>query len=189
LYLAKIKAEGDEPMMDNGLKYGIVTRILHWGMALLLVYQLGGVLAGALLGETPLTEAWGSGHKATGLLLFVLAVMRALWGLANLVRRPLPKRGLIGTLAVGGHLFLYGLMLFVPGVALIRQYGSGRPFEAFGITVMQGGHERIQWMTKLGGDWHGEMGWVLTAMIGLHILMALVHQFIWKDDVLKRIAA
>ena len=176
-------------MMDNGLKYGVVTRVLHWGMALLLIYQLGGVAAGALLGETPLTEAWGAYHKPVGLLLFVLAVIRAIWGLVNLSRRPAPKRGVIGKLAVAGHLFLYGLMLFVPAVALIRQYGSGRTFEAFGITIMQGGHERIEWMTKLGGDWHGEMGWVLLAMMGLHLIMALVHHFVWKDDVLKRIAA
>ena len=175
-------------MMDNGMKYGAVTRILHWGMAILLVYQLGGVAAEALLGEIPLTEAWGSSHKPVGLLLFILAVVRAIWGLVNLGHRPAAKRGLIAKLAVGGHLFLYGLMLFVPSVALIRQYGSGRAFEAFGITIMQGGHERITWMTKLGGDWHGEMGWGLMAMIGLHILMALVHHFVWKDDVLKRMA-
>lgn len=176
-------------MMDNGLKYGAVTRILHWGMAILLAYQLGGVVAGELLGETPLTEAWGSNHKAVGLLLFSLAVLRALWGLVNLTRRPARKRGLIGKLAVAGHLFLYGLMLFVPSVALIRQYGSGRAFEAFGLTIMQGGHEKIEWMTKLGSDWHGEMAWVLLAMIGLHLIMALVHHFVWKDDVLKRMAA
>lgn len=175
--------------MDHGLKYGLVTRILHWGMAALLIYQLGGVVAGALLGETALTEAWGSGHKPVGLLLFILAVVRALWGLVNLGRRPAIHRGLVGKLAVAGHLFLYGLMLFVPAVALVRQYGSGRAFEAFGLTIMQGGHERIQWMTKLGGDWHGEMGWVLLAMIGLHLVMALVHHFVWKDDTLKRMAA
>lgn len=176
-------------MMDNGLKYGLVTRVLHWGMALLLIWQLGGVIAGYLLGETPLTEAWGGTHKPVGLLLFILAVVRALWGLLNLARRPQAHRGLIGKLAVAGHLALYGLLLFVPGVALIRQYGSGRAFEAFGLTIMESGHERIQWMTKLGGDWHGELGWVLLAMIGMHILMALVHHFAWKDDTLKRMAA
>lgn len=175
-------------MFDNGLKYGLVTRALHWAIAALLIYQLGGVVAGAALGETPLTEAWGSSHKPVGLLLFVLGVSRAIWGLLNLKRRPPLHDGLVGKLAVAGHLALYGLLLFVPGVALIRQYGSGRPFEAFGLTIMQGGHEKIEWMTKLGGDFHGEFGWVLLLVILMHIAMALVHQFVWKDGTLKRMA-
>lgn len=175
-------------MLDNGLKYGLVTRVLHWAIAALLVYQLGGVVAGALLGETALTEAWGSGHKPAGLLLFVLAVVRAVWGLFNLKRRPPVHRGLIGKAAVAGHLFLYGLLLFVPTVALIRQYGSGRAFEAFGLTIMKGGHDKIEWMTALGSDFHGEMAWVLLAMIAVHVVMALVHQFVWKDGTLKRMA-
>lgn len=175
-------------MWDNGLKYGLVTRVLHWSIAALLAYQLGGVIAGTVLGETPLTEAWGSGHKAAGLLLFVLAVVRAVWGLVNLRQRPASHRGLIGKAAVAGHLVLYGLLLFVPAVALVRQYGSGRPFEAFGLTIMQGGPDKIEWMTKLGSDFHGEMAWVLLVMIALHIVMTLVHQFVWKDGTLKRMA-
>ncbi|WP_297803765.1 cytochrome b [uncultured Brevundimonas sp.] len=173
-------------MFDNGLKYGLVTRVLHWAMAALLIYQLGGVVAGAALGETPLTEAWGSSHKPVGFTLFVLAVIRALWGLVNLTRRPKLHEGLIGKLAVLGHLALYALVLAVPAIALIRQYGSGRPFEPFGIPLMAGGHEKIEWMTKLGGDWHGELGWVLLVAIVGHLIMALVHHFVWKDGTLKR---
>lgn len=175
-------------LIDNGLKYGLVTRILHWGMALLLLWQLGAVIAGEVLGETSFTDAIGSTHKPVGLLLFILAVVRAVWGLLNLSRRPRAHTGLIGKMAVAGHVVLYGLLLFVPSVALIRQYGSGRPFEAFGLTIMPGGHDKIEWMTKLGGDWHGELAWMLLAMIVLHLGMALFHQFVWKDDTFKRMA-
>lgn len=174
--------------MDNGLKYGTVTRCLHWGMAILLFWQLGGVVAEVALGETALVEAWGSTHKSVGLILFVLAVVRALWGLLNMAHRPEAGAGLVRMLAKLGHFALYVLMLLVPALALIRQYGSGRAFEPFGITLMKGGHDKIEWMTKLGGDWHGELGWVLLAMIVLHIAMALVHQFVWKDGTLKRMA-
>ena len=175
-------------MMDNGLKYGAVSRGFHWIIAALLLFQLGGVLAGLAFGETPLTESWGGTHKPVGLLLFVLAVGRALWGLLNLTRRPPLHEGLIGKLAVAGHLVLYALLLVVPGVALIRQYGSGRKFEAFGMTIMEGGHDKISWMTDLGSDFHGELGWVLLAALVGHVVMAFVHHFVWKDGTLKRMA-
>ena len=176
-------------LRDSGYRYGLVTRLLHWAMALLLIYQLGGVVAGALLGETPLTEAWGSSHKAVGGLLFVLVVVRALWGLFNLATRPAKVRGALGHIALLGHLALYGLMLTVPALALLRQYGSGRPYEAFGLTIMQGGGDKIEWMIAPAKAYHGLLGWVLLIAIGGHILMALVHHFVFKDDVLKRMAA
>lgn len=175
-------------MFDDGLKYGAVTRALHWMIAALLVYQLGGVIAGVALGENAFTDAWGALHKPVGLLLFILAIARAVWGLLNLRRRPNLHPGIIGKLAVLGHLALYALVFVVPVVALIRQYGSGRPFEAFGISIMQGGHPKIEWMTKLGSDWHGELGWVLLAMIVLHVAMALVHRFVWRDGTMARMA-
>lgn len=172
--------------MDNGLRYGAVTRMLHWAIAGLLLWQLGGVAAGILLGETALTDSWGSTHKGVGFLILVVAVVRAGWGFFNLSLRPALHAGLVGKLAVAGHLALYVLTLAVPIIGLIRQYGSGRPFDVFGLTLMKGSHERIEWMTRLGGDWHGELGWVLAAMIVLHIVMAMVHQFVWKDGTLTR---
>lgn len=173
---------------DDGLRYGLVTRVLHWGIAGLLLYQLGGVVAGAALGETPLTEAWGSSHKTVGGLLFVLAVLRALWGLYNLATRPTGIGGLVGRLAGIGHLVLYGLMLAVPALALLRQYGSGRAYEVFGLTIMQGEGERIEWMMAPARAYHGLLGWILLVAVLGHIIMALVHHFVLKDDTLRRMA-
>ncbi|MGI3296525.1 hypothetical protein ACRPFF_11225, partial [Neisseria sp. SLRRB23] len=45
------------------------------------------------------------------------------------------------------HGILYLLMLAVPVICMIRQYSSGRgPLKVFGVEVMQGSPEKIEWM-------------------------------------------
>lgn len=173
-------------LMDNGLKYGVVTRMLHWGMAGLLVWQIGTMVLREIIGETPMTDAWRDMHKPIGLLILVVLILRALWGLYNLKNRPKHQAGLIGKAALFGHLAIYGLTFAIPVIALIRQYGSGRKWEVFGVTLMEGGHPPIEWMVELGKNWHGELAWVMTALVGAHIAMALVHHFVLKDDTIKR---
>ncbi len=70
-----------------------------------------------------------------------------------------------------------GLMFVVPIIALIRQYGSGRAFEPFGIPVFSRFEsDEIEWMTDLGGPLHGELGWGLFALIAGHIFMTYWHR-------------
>ena len=107
---------------DSTSKYGLITRVLHWGMALLFAWQFTSALAHMLFEDTAIDEFFWGSHKPVGLVLMVLIIIRALWGLLNLKRRP-PADSMAARL---GHLALYVLMLVVPAVALFRQYGSGR---------------------------------------------------------------
>ena len=54
----------------------------------------------------------------------LLVLLRGAWALMNAWRRP-PS---VGTLAHLGHLELYGLMVALPFLGLLRQYGSARAF-------------------------------------------------------------
>lgn len=173
-------------LMDDGLRYGPVTRLLHWLMAGLLVWQFTGMFVKEIVGRAPLTAFWVGSHKGVGLLLLVLLLVRAVWGLYNLRRRPRHGRGFWGGAAVIGHLVLYGLMLVVPSLALLRQYGSGKPFEAFGVQLMTNARPEVEWMMAPANAAHGLLAWVLLAAIGGHVLMVLVHRFVWKDGTTQR---
>ena len=156
------------PIMDNSQRYGAISRLLHWGMALLFAWQFTSATA-----------------HPVGVLLLTLVVLRAIWALANASRRP-PS---VSVMAKLGHLVLYGLMMVIPTIALIRQYGSGRSLEVFGFTLMSGFEgEEITWMTDLGGLLHGELGWTLLALIVGHIVMAILHRKLTHHDVLTRMA-
>lgn len=173
---------------DNGLHYGKVTRLLHWTMAALFAWQFLGMGLKLMLGRTPLVGFFVGTHASIGLLLMVLAVARAIWGLLNLRNRPAHEAGLIGTAASLGHLALYALILCVPVLASLRAYGSQRGAGFFGIPIIPGAPEKVEWMVSLGNAAHGLLAWTLLALVGGHIAMVIVHRHVWKDDVLARMA-
>ena len=169
--------------MDSPAGYGIVSRMLHWLMAACFAWHFAGALLYVTVPEAGVTKFVGSTHFTMGFTLLVLVLLRGAWGLLNIRRRP-PHPGRLGRLATMGHLVLYLLMILVPGLALLRQYGSGEPFTPYGIPVMSGFEGKIAWMTAPGDLLHSFLGWVLLALILGHVAMALVHRYAWHDDVL-----
>ena len=82
---------------------------------------------------------------------------------------------------------MYGLLFVIPFVALLRQYGSGREFVAFGMTIMPGFSDaKIEWMIAPASLLHGNLGWLLLFMVIGHAAMAFVHRRQGGEDVLAR---
>ena len=158
---------------DSPTRYGSLTRLLHWSMALLLVWQFLSALSHYAFEDTAFETFFWPTHKPLGLVLMVLLVIRLGWALINLARRP-PSLSLA---AKWGHLSLYGLLFIIPALALLRQYGSGRAFNPFGIELMAGFQgDKITWMIDPANLLHGVLGWVLLVMIIGHVGMALLHR-------------
>jgi cytochrome b561 len=166
-------------------RYGRISRALHWLMAALFAWQFAGALLYVGLGDTAVTRFVGGSHFTLGFTLFVLVLLRGLWGLANLARRP-PHPGRLGRAAVTGHAVLYLLMAVTPGLALLRQYGSGKPFTPFGLPLMPGRDTKIAWMVAPGDLLHHWLGFTLMVVVLGHAAMALVHRRIRGEDVLAR---
>lgn len=162
---------------DTPQSYGTVSRLLHWLMFVIFLFMLGSAVAWEINEDYYSLMDW---HKSFGVLLLWLALLRLVWALLNARRRPgnnLPAKA--------GHGILYLLMLAVPAVGLIRQYGSAREFVWFDLIAMPQAAERIEWMTQLGNQWHGTLAWIFFAAVAGHIVMAVVHQ-IKGDKILNR---
>ena len=158
---------------DNQQRYGRVSRLFHWGLALLLTWQFASAVARVLIEDTAVEQFLWSTHRPLGTLILLLIVLRVIWALTQRKHRP-PA---VHKLALTGHIVLYTLTFLVPLIALIRQYGSGRAFEPFGIPLFSGFEgDRIEWMLSLGGALHGELGWLLLVLTLGHVGMALFHQ-------------
>jgi len=171
-------------LKDSKVRYGTVSRFFHWGMALLVAWQFATAITRVVAEDSPLDEFLWATHKHSGVLLLVLIVLRAAWALANVRQRPAAT----STLARLGHLAMYGLILVIPTLALMRQYGSGRAFSPFGLPLMPGFEgDKIEWLTAPASLFHGALGWLLLALILGHVVMTLVHRYRAGDeDVLPR---
>lgn len=174
------------PMGDTPARYGLVSRALHWSMAVLMLWQFLGMGLKLILGRTPLVGFFTGSHAEVGTVLFLLIVLRMVWAMANRRHRPDHGAGLLGQAARLGHLALYLTMLVVPAVALVRAYGSDRVFAPFGIEVFAAQQPAIGWTVKLGGALHGELGWVMLALIAGHVVMVGLHERVWRDGTLAR---
>jgi cytochrome b561 len=78
-------------------------------------------------------------------------------------------------------------MLLVPGLGLMRQFGSGKPFSVFGIPMFPERPVKVEWMMIPGDLLHYWLGFLLLALAIGHVAAAIVHKFWWKDAVVGRV--
>lgn len=171
--------------LDTPERYGRVSRAFHWLMAMLFAWQFAGALLYVGIGDTAVTRVVGASHFTLGFTLFLLVLLRGIWGLANIRRRPTHK-GRLGRAASIGHGAIYALMIVIPSLALLRQYGTGKPFTPYGIPLMFERDGKIPWMIAPADLLHSWLGFTLMVVVLGHAAMAVVHRLKWKDDVLAR---
>ena len=117
-------------MLTNSAdRYGLVSRSLHWVMALLILAMIGiGAYMTDLAREDPLRAQLYSMHKAVGVTLLGLAVIRILW---ILVSRPpvmpvaLQRWEVVLAKSTVGLLYL--LMLATPIAGYLMSNTGGKP--------------------------------------------------------------
>ncbi|SMO82579.1 cytochrome b [Paracoccus laeviglucosivorans] len=176
------------PLRDTPQLYGRITRLLHWSIAALMLWQFVGMGLKLALGRQPIVAFFVGSHQKVGTVLFVLIVLRVVWALTNRRNRPHHGDGVVGLAARLGHLALYGAMILVPLSALMRAYGGERGFAPFGFPIFAPQQPPIGWMVQFGELLHGELAWVTLALIAGHVLMVGVHEGMWRDGTLTRMA-
>ena len=171
---------------DGPAGYGFVSRWLHWIIAVLFAWQFTSALLHFFADETPLAEFFFGWHFSVGASIWLLVLLNGLWAMLNLGRGPAHRGSpALRRAASIGHLALYLLMIAVPTLGLLRAWGSKWGLEVFGIRVFEPRDPEIEWTQALGGALHGELGWVLLALVAGHIFMALWHGYVRRDDTLR----
>ena len=175
-------------LRDTPARYGRITRFLHWSIAALILWQFIGMGVKLALGRGPVSGFFVGLHQPVGAALFVLIVLRVVWALANRRHRPAHGDGVIGLAARLGHLALYLLMLAVPSLGLLRAWGAERAFAPYGFVIFPAREAPISWTQKLAGLLHGELAWSMALLILGHVVMVSVHEAMWRDGTLARMA-
>jgi cytochrome b561 len=200
----------------NGMRearYTAVAIALHWLIAAAIVGQ---ILAGwwmgdaidqartlAAAGQTDEANALRRAafetiqlHKATGITVLALSVLRLVWRLFN--PPPPPPAGMPGwqVFAAGTtHLLFYVLMIGIPlsGWVMVSSSTFSNPtmwFGLFEIPKLPGfgtmAPEQRAAINDASDSAHGALAWVTVGLLVLHVVAALKHQFMDRDGVLGR---
>ena len=168
---------------DSRERYGSVSRIFHWGMALLLGWQLLKFFDRIGEGEHWVGQTLVPWHVSIGVLLMALIVLRIIWAATQMQNRPAQDPATAALVKIG-HFLMYAGMVLMPLTGILTMVGKGYGLTAFGVQLAAKGAE-IPWMASLGAL-HSPIAWLLLVMIIGHIGIALIHQFVKKDDVLTR---
>jgi cytochrome b561 len=83
------------------------------------------------------------------------------------------------------HLLLYALMFLIPIIGIVTFIWHGRAFN-FGLFRVDFGIRSNRAIFHPTEDVHGYLAYALLALVGIHVLAALWHQFIRRDGVMLR---
>ena len=126
-------------------------------------------------------------HKSFGVTIFALILLRIIWRLTHTPPALLSSyKAIERKLANGTHRLLYLLMLVLPLSGVIMATYSKYGIKWFGMNFIKGLDNNP--MRELYKSIHEIVGLILLAFVVIHILGALKHKLIDKDDTLKRMS-
>jgi cytochrome b561 len=167
--------------------YGAMAKFLHWTIVILIIAQYVIIEAAEDLPDGPGKFAMVTRHKSLGMLILGLALARIAWKAINRgkpvpVAMPRPQK----IAAAAGHGLLYLLILAQPISGWMMSSAANYPVTFFGlfqfpaiVTPNEGMHETYE-------DLHEFLFNGILVVAVVHVLAALYHHFIQKDDTLRR---
>jgi len=170
--------------------YGWVTICIHWFMAVL-IFSLFGL--GLYMVELGYYDPWYRDalfiHKSVGVLMFLLLVFRIFWRVMNV--KPIgeiassAREKFEQVAAHYAHISLYCLMLVLMFGGYLISTADGRGIDVFELFTVPALPFSIENQEDIAGDIHWFLAWSLIVLAAVHLLAALKHHFIDKDQTLK----
>jgi cytochrome b561 len=167
--------------------YPATSKLLHWLVAVCVLTTAPVAIAMTRVGKGPTQDTLYFFHKSLGVLILVLMILRLINRLAvgALAADPdiEPWQKAVPSVV---HTSLYVLLLAMPIVGYIANsaYGAATPF--FGLFELPSIVEKNEALATPLFAIHRWVGFLVIALVLLHVGAALYHQFIRQDTVLKR---
>jgi cytochrome b561 len=196
--------------MNSNNRYTKTAVILHWLIAVFIVvmFALGwfmadlpkdapkqtvfdlfdlGIFHWTMAEEVSPRNFYFNLHKSLGVTIFALIIIRILWRLGHKPPALLTSyQAWERKLATATHHLLYLLMIILPLSGLMMTLNSKYGLKWFGIDFLSGTDNKP--MRELFQSTHEIIGLMMVALVVVHVLGALKHKFIDKDDTLKRMS-
>ncbi len=171
-------------------------RVLHWLVAVAVLLSLATGLTLGFLGYertvgllgNALTNVLYTSHKTLGVAILLLMTLRIITRLAFVVPDHTPPlTDFERVVSTSVHHLLYALLVAMPMIGWAATATGGFPVEFF-HWHLPGVLSKNEALSQTLFVWHERLGWVLLALITLHIVGALFHWLIKRDNVMKRMS-
>ncbi len=169
--------------------YGSVSKFFHWIIALFVVIMLLVGLSFSFIDSKPAMSVLMKIHKSLGLTILLLMILRLIWRLFN-VRPKLPSHLPYWQqrCAAWNHFLLYLTVILMTLSGWMMSTAGGHPTSFWWLFDIN-----MPWVAKskplshFAGDVHLWLAWIITALLVIHVLAAIQHHYIHKNNILKRI--
>ena len=174
------------PIRDTTAGYGLVTRLVHWVMALAIIAMFAlGLWMVTLNYYSPYYRTAPDIHRSVGMLLLILLVLRFGWRLAN----PKPNDDELSPMEREAsrivHWGFYPLLFALMISGYLISTSDGRPIEVFDwFAIPALLHD--PGLETTAGKVHEILSYVTIAVVVLHTAASLKHHFIDRSRILKR---
>lgn len=168
-------------------RFGAVAQLFHWTIVALIITQftLAQIFDGMKLGKEKIDLIVR--HKEIGMTILMLAVLRLVWRLMNPAPvLPSTLKPYEKMLARATHFLLYFLIFAIPLSGWIMSSAANIPVSYFGVFNFPDLTGADKSLVKTTKTIHEILTISLLVVASLHVLAALKHHFILKDDVLLR---
>ena len=182
-YQRKSKVILDLSTKNEKDRYGRVSRLLHWAIAILFISLIPmGIFASMIPEETSYRNAYYVVHKTIGVTVFLLVIVRLVWN--KISKRPALDNTLTSIekkLAHRAHNILYFMLLVIPvtGFMMTSYHGYGTFIFFWELPPLW---EKSNVYLIWGGFHKYLLPYLVYIILGAHILGALKHQFVDKHD-------
>jgi cytochrome b561 len=174
-------------LRNTTARWGSVARALHWIIVGLVIVQ---VLLASLAADLPLglrKLAMLARHKSVGITILALVLVRLTWRALNPTPAlPPTLRPYERVLAHSTHAALYALLILLPLSGWLMSSARNFAVSWFNVFQLPNLVAPDQRLYQAMISTHHALAWVLGGLVALHVLAALKHHYVLKDDVLRR---
>ncbi|MDD2048139.1 cytochrome b [Pseudomonas putida] len=175
-------------LRNSSSRYGLVSIVMHWGVALAVFGLFGlGLWMMGLDYYSPWRKEAPDLHKSIGLVLLAVMLVRVAWRFISPPPPALPNHGKLTRVASkAGHGLLYVGLFAVMTAGYLISTADGVGIPVFGLFEVPALVSDLPDQADVAGAIHFYLAWGLVIFAGLHGLAALKHHFIDRDATLKR---
>ena len=174
-------------LRNTSMAFGSMARVLHWGMALLIIVSLALIESQGFAPEGSALRAGVAGLACAGRARRVRADLVPAVLASSSTRSPRScrrrRRGSVRPHAV--EWTFYALMVVLPVLGILMMQADGKTVSLLGISLPTMVAVDKPWAHRIEGV-HEWLGNAMMVLIGLHVAATLWHGVVLRDNTLAR---